>query len=250
MLTAESGTPLYRQLMRRIEAEVDSGQRAPNSKLPSEREWAESLGVSRITIRQALSALVAQGRLYSVPGKGFFVAERPALDESNALISFSAAVRKRGQVPSSKLLKAARVLATAAEGALFGLPAGTELAYLRRLRLAGGVPVMVQEAWLPHALVPDLLETSGSLSSLYEYLAARGLSARRARTTITARAASAEERRRLQLVEPVVLVVDQLSFAPSGSGEPRPIERCLSVVHPGRHPLSLVQDDTGKLGGS
>src|SRR5262245_29515406 len=103
MLARGSPKPLYRQLKDRIIKELEVGSRAPHSQLPSERAWVEKLGVSRITVRQALSELVQQGYLYTVPGKGFFVGERRNARELNSFLSFTSASRARGETPTSKV---------------------------------------------------------------------------------------------------------------------------------------------------
>ncbi len=243
MLTSDSATPLYRQLMERIGSDVESGKRVADSKLPSEREWAEELGVSRITIRQALSALVQQGVLYSVPGKGFFVAPQRTLFELNALLSFTSAIRKRGEVPTSKVLKSGIVPANTVMASHLRIAPGAEVAVINRVRLANEIPVMQQEIWLPHASCKGILGVDLETVSLYEILQSRyGLHFFRAETTVTARIATADEKNRLQLDEPVVLVADQLSFMQ----DDRPIERSLSAIHPARHPLSLIQDENGR----
>ena len=60
------------------------------------------------------------------------------------------------------------------------------------------------------------------------------------------RRTASKEKRRLQLTDAVVLVAEQLSFGERD----RPIERSLSALHPERHPLSLMQDATGRTLGA
>src|SRR5205823_1255069 len=111
------------------------GARQPHSQLPSEREWVKRLGVSRITVRQALSELVQQGYLYTVPGKGFFVGERKNARELNAFLSFTAASESRGEAPSNKVLEAKLVPAPASVAHDLGIAPGAEVVLLKRLRL-------------------------------------------------------------------------------------------------------------------
>ena len=54
---------------------VDEGRYAPGSKLPNENELSDALQVSRTTLREAISFLVAQGVLEIRRGKGTFVAQ-------------------------------------------------------------------------------------------------------------------------------------------------------------------------------
>jgi len=241
MLTRESPKPLYRQLKDRLMRELELGKRAPHSRLPSEREWVKKLGISRITVRQALGELVQQGYLYTVPGKGFFVGDRPQARELNAFLSFTSATEARGEAPSSRVLEAKVARASAEIAHDLQIAPGAELVVLARLRLANGVPMMIQRSLLPHARCPGLLGRDLGGASLFQVLReAYGLSLVKAETTVGARVADRSERRLLGLADPgVVLVVDQITFTSDGL----PVERAESVLHPERHPLSLVQQD-------
>jgi GntR family transcriptional repressor for pyruvate dehydrogenase complex len=66
-------SPLYRQVLERIQALVDGGSITPGDQLPSERELASQLGVSRTSVRQALTALEALGVLEIRHGSGVYV---------------------------------------------------------------------------------------------------------------------------------------------------------------------------------
>ena len=244
MLARRSPKPLYRQLKDRLLRELEAGARKPHSQLPSEREWVKRLGVSRITVRQALMEMVQQGYLSTVPGKGFFVGEKKKAHELNAFLSFTAASESRGEIPSSKILDARIVPATVAMAHDLKIPPGSEVVRLKRLRLTSGVPVMVQESLLPHARCPGLLERDLPTLSLFATLQDEyHLTLVRAETTISARLADKTERKALGLEEPpVVLLVDQLSYASDGL----PVERTTSITHPGRHPLFLRQEDGGR----
>lgn len=245
MLTRSSPTPLYRQFKDQIVRDVEAGALAIHAPLPSERDWVKSLGVSRITVRQALSELVQLGYLYSVPGKGFFVADRgQQARDLDAFLSFTASAEARGETPSSRILGVKLVRASADEARALGIAPGAEVVSLRRLRLSNDVPMMVQESWLPHARCPGLLDRDLTRQSLFTLLReAYGLAFLRAESTITARLGEAAERKWLGLDPPgVVLVVDQITFATDGA----PIERAVSIMHPDRHPLALVQHQHGK----
>lgn len=68
--------PYYYQLERLLRAEIDGGRWAPNEAILSERQLCETYGVSRTTVRQAISRLVRDGMLYHVKGKGTYVSKR------------------------------------------------------------------------------------------------------------------------------------------------------------------------------
>ena len=129
----------------------------PEAPIPSEREIAVKYGVARMTVRQAVESLVADGRLFKVAGKGTFVA-RPKLDLQARLTSFREEMSRRGMVPSSSVLAFTRVTANAHLAAELSVPAGESLVHLHRLRNADGTPMTVELTWIPERLVPGLAD--------------------------------------------------------------------------------------------
>lgn len=141
--------------------------------IPSERELCEQFKVSRMTVRQAVDALVVEGLLERVQGRGTFVAQ-PKVDLQLRLVSFPEEMRRRGLEPSLRVLAAERTTAPHPVADALDLPTGVEVYYLRRLRLADGLPMAVEENWVPVGLVPGLLDGEAH-PSVYESLTARGL---------------------------------------------------------------------------
>ena len=76
-LDKHSSIPLYAQLREQIVEYIQDGVYAPGDKIPSEMEYCRELDLSRPTVRQAISELVADGVLVIEKGKGTFVAEEP-----------------------------------------------------------------------------------------------------------------------------------------------------------------------------
>ena len=74
----DSAEPIYRQLIAQLRALIDSGELLPGSRLPASRGLAVELGISRISVVNAYSALRAEGLLKGRAGKGSFVARKPA----------------------------------------------------------------------------------------------------------------------------------------------------------------------------
>ena len=67
--------PLYQQLYRFIREDIAAGVLAAGVKLPSKRNFAKNLGISTITVENAYEQLIAEGYLYTLPRKGFFVTD-------------------------------------------------------------------------------------------------------------------------------------------------------------------------------
>src|SRR3982750_395693 len=100
-LDASASQPLYQQLQRALRDAIENQVLAADDALPSERQLASDLGVSRITVRKAIDGLAGEGLLVSRQGAGNFV--RPRIDKNFAkLTSFSEDMRARGRVPSSQ----------------------------------------------------------------------------------------------------------------------------------------------------
>jgi GntR family transcriptional regulator len=76
ILLESSPIPLYHQLERALHDRIGSGEFAPGDVLPTEEQICEQYGVSRITVRRALDALIAHGLIVKKRGVGSFVAER------------------------------------------------------------------------------------------------------------------------------------------------------------------------------
>lgn len=70
---------IYNQIADDLKAKIMKGDLAPGEMLPSQSQLAETYGVTQMTVRQGLGLLVDDGYIYSVWGKGYFVAE-PTLD--------------------------------------------------------------------------------------------------------------------------------------------------------------------------
>jgi GntR family transcriptional regulator len=143
----------------------------PDEVLPQERELAETFGVSRTTVRQALQSLIEEGRVYSVRGRGTFVS-RGRVSKGLTLTSFSDDMRARDLEPGSRLLTAERRAADPELARTLEIEPGDPVYYVERLRLADGFPMCFERVHLPAAPFPRLLDQRLQ-GSLYGLLAAR-----------------------------------------------------------------------------
>ncbi|HEX5500895.1 MAG TPA: GntR family transcriptional regulator [Thermomicrobiales bacterium] len=239
-ITRQTATPLYEQVKAWLVDEIANGRLAPDQQIPSERRLTERLGVSRITVGRALADLVRDGRLYSIPARGYFVGGSSRPYELHALHSFTDDARRRGQEPGGRVLEATLIHASPEQALRLQIAPGAEIVSLRRLRLLDDVPVMIQHTLLPHACCPGMLERDLTGRSLYSELGERyGVVLARGQSVIGARLAEPEERALLELTEPdCVLTVDQMTYGRDG----RPIEWLRSAHHPRRYPLSIVHE--------
>lgn len=169
---------------------------SPGTPAPSERELVSQFNVARMTVRQAIDALVADGLLERVPGRGTFVAtqNRPTTGVS----SFTEDMRRRGLLPESQTLIARREKAGPGVARALGLSEGDAVIHWKRLRRADGAPMCVEDAYLSEVMLPGFLE-AGMPTSLYEALARRGLRPTWAEDSVAAELAGEEEAELLEV---------------------------------------------------
>jgi GntR family transcriptional regulator len=168
--------PLHVQLKRALLAEIRERQLRPGDRLPSEPEIENRYRVSRTTIRQTLNALALDGVVHRIQGKGTFL-RAPGVSHVPRLTSFTVNMLSQGHVPSRLMLTSTRV-----DGPLSPKLASTDdgfggrCRYLRRLMLADGRPIGLQETWLPLAVLggrDEVLESDRlAEQSLYAVLSA------------------------------------------------------------------------------
>jgi len=163
---------------------------APGSPAPSERELVHRFGVARMTVRQAMDALVVDGLLERIPGRGTFVARprRPA----TRLLSYTEEMARRGLLAESQTLLARREQAGPGVARALQVSEGDAVIHWRRLRRADAVPMCIEDAYLNEVLLPGFLQT-GMPTSLYAALDDRGLRPTWAEDSVNADVAGDEE---------------------------------------------------------
>jgi GntR family transcriptional regulator len=173
----------------------------PGSPLPSERELAERFGVARMTVRVELDRLTSEGITYRAHGRGTFVAE-PRVAQAMTLTSFTEDMRGRGLEPSSRVLDQRLTEAGEALAARLELRSGSPILRLDRVRLADGIAMACEQAYLPADRFPGIEETDFSGVSLFAVLAERwGVELGDADQRVVATAIEADEAALLEVGE-------------------------------------------------
>jgi len=163
--------------------------------IPSERLLCERFTVSRMTVRQAVDALVVEGLLQREQGRGTFVAPI-RLDLEVRLASFGEDMRRRGMEPSSRVLAAEEVAASPDIAEALDLLPGEQVFHLHRVRYADGEPMAIEQTWVPSRLAPGLF-TGGAPESIYGELRRRGLQPDWGEDTVAAAEVDAQDGARL-----------------------------------------------------
>jgi GntR family transcriptional regulator len=194
-VTADPYLPRYREIEQALRERI--AELRPGDALPSDAELVEEFGVSRMTARAAVQLLVDEGLVSREPGRGTFVVEAAHHRRADSLVSFSNEMRRQGRVPSSRLLERSVRAATAEERQDLGLPAGSRVVALRRIRLADGQAIVLESASLPEDLAEPVLSADLEGGSLHDALIRGGHVLRRGYATISAEAATADDARHL-----------------------------------------------------
>lgn len=145
----QSGRPRHEQLSDWLREQVTSGHYAAHDQLPSEHEFGELFGVSRITVRRALSTLENEGLIYRRQGLGSFAAPPKLPQGLVRLTDFAQDMERAGLSASSRVLHHAPEGAPPTAAAALGLDEGTTVVRLDRLRLGDGEPIALDRTWLP-----------------------------------------------------------------------------------------------------
>jgi GntR family transcriptional regulator len=170
MAREQRAQPLYQVVVESILSQVSSGQLKANERLPSENELCRIYSVGRNTIRRAISELVNDGVLRTVPGVGTFVVERRLAKTAEYLFGFTQEMQLLGKKVTSKVLEARIIPADAFLSRRLQIQLGAEVVFLNRVRLMDGKPSAIERSYLPHELCPGILEYDFSINSLYEIL--------------------------------------------------------------------------------
>lgn len=194
-LSQESQVPLWQQTAEILSERIASGALPKGSRLTSERDLCEDLGISRVTLRKALSHMEESGLVTSSRGRGWFVAGQGAEPRAGAnewphtLESFSETASRLGLEASSQVVVAEVRTASLDIAELLGVAPGSKLFYLERVRLLENVPTAVDITQIPLVLVPEIVSMDFASSSLFAALLRAGVRPTHADVTISAAAA-------------------------------------------------------------
>jgi len=158
--------PLYYQLENILREKIRSGELGEGEQLPTENELIEQYGVSRITVRQALSSLVNEGLVERIPGRGTFVTKRPSVKGTMRLTGFVEDAMTAGMETKAKVLDVRLVKADWREAEQLHVRPGEAIWCIKRVRSVKGTPYAYVVSYLPEEIGQKVVERDLSTSLL------------------------------------------------------------------------------------
>lgn len=199
LLDKNSPVPLYHQLKVELVKMIEK-EYLPGDCIPTEPELEKMFGVSRVTVRQAVAALVQEDILYKQQGRGTYVQLPRITHYLSGIISWTNQIRQRGLEPKTIFQEITRIYPSKSLQQLMRIGPKEPLIRISRVRYAGEEPMCIMENYLLEKKVPDLLENNPSFESLYQLLQEEyGIVIRKAQETVQARQASQEEAKKLKI---------------------------------------------------
>jgi GntR family transcriptional regulator len=232
-LDRNAGAPLWTQFRDVVRSKILQGELAVGAKLPTEAEFGEQYGISRIVVREALADLVRNGLIYKIRGQGAFVSARERDEDFvSTVLGFSDEMALMGCTVRTQVLMQELRAPTAQEASSLALTDADMVVALKRLRSVDGELQLLVETAVPADLAPGLHRARLENRSLYDVLRRQyGLRIVRAERWIDAVAPDAQTCELLGMAsaEPLLRIE---SIAYGSNGRPleyyRALHRCKS----------------------
>jgi DNA-binding GntR family transcriptional regulator len=209
----------------------------PGEAIATERELESRLGVSRVTVREAVDDFVVEGLLVRQQGRGTLVQKPKLTHELSKIASWTEQLVALGYIPRTSQIGVEEIGAPQRVEFALNLEKGDSVFRIRRVRLASDEPITLIVDNLPSRLVPGLLERVDLHESLYEMLEeGYGLAPASAVDTVESRSSTDEEALKLK-IEPwaPVVCVTRISHLEDG----RPLELAQAVSRANRYQYRL-----------
>lgn len=164
----KTAVALYLQMAEQIAGAIESGEYAPGQIIPSEKQYEEQYGVSRMTVRLAIGELVNKGYVERMRGIGTVVTYGKIEENLKRIISFSEEMQLHGITMQTSYCDVKKVLASEKVAANLNVKMNTTVYELTRVRCANNRPLVYSTTYLKLQDLP--LDTTAYSESLYKFL--------------------------------------------------------------------------------
>ncbi len=192
--------PYYLRVRDHFASLIESGALAPRARLPSERALKAIFRITRVTARQALFQLEAEGLIYRATRRGWYVSPPRLRYDPTANVSFTENVKAQGRTPGTRVISRERVLASSWDCEHLSVAMGEPVFLIRRVRFVDDRAVLVEHLHVNAQRCPGLLDYPLE-QSLTELLAEHyGIIVRRSHVTMRPTALIESQARALGVV--------------------------------------------------
>ncbi len=248
-LTEASDIPSHARIERGLARAIDLGALVAGDKLPPEADFAAALGVSRMTLRQALGALESRGLVQRKRGRtgGTFVSLPRIACDLTGLPGFTEQMRRAHVRAGARVVRARTIEASPEVADALDLGPGAQVVEIVRVRLAGREPLALEETYLSLVDFPGLLDQRLT-GSLYSLMRRRyGLAPHMAREWLEPVIATEAQAKLLTIPRgSALMLVTRTSFTETG----KPIEYAHDRYRADRTRIALQTDIEQRPGGS
>ena len=161
--------PRYQEIAKEMKAYIQRGDWLEGEAIPTEAKLSDRFSASRVTVRQAIKLLVQEGLLYRIQGSGTYVKENKFEHNIYELTGFTEEMKALKKETYNKVLRFEVIEPDERTLQVLGLGAGEKVYMIVRQRFADGVPLIVEETYMPLTLFPDLSYQVAEHSK-YEYI--------------------------------------------------------------------------------
>ncbi|QUM75107.1 phosphonate utilization transcriptional regulator PhnR [Moritella sp. 24] len=160
----------YLKIKDEILQQIEFGLLTSGQKLPSERKLAESFNTTRVTLREALSLLESEGRVYREDRRGWFISPEPLRYDPTNTTNFHRLALGQQRTPKTELISATMVPADNHIAQLLQIAPQTEVLKIHRVRYLDDRPVVLVTNYVLPERLPNLLDhdLSASLTDIYQ----------------------------------------------------------------------------------
>lgn len=205
-------TPIYLQLREIVRNKIEDGEFPPGSAIPSENDLAATYGISRITVRSAVDALVNEGLLRRVQGKGVFVVGNKMEQAIEEFSGFVPSLEKSKDETSAR--EQSKVLRPAGDlfSNIFKIGVSDQIYYIRRIINLESEPVSMEEIYVPYDVIPQLNVVNSSVFSISSVFQFYGVNVSMVRQSLEIQEYGAKIRHTLDVPDGVALMMLECTY--------------------------------------